>query len=435
MEDFCCCCCSDAQQKQQTSHQVPASPPPPSTAVPTSQTMEHHPETTEVVALSSAPVVVDAPREEEIAVAAAATDEQPSTSSKATLKAPSQATAGSTINVEWTGPCDSGDFIGVSKRNVDGYIHYSYVYKDSNDATVKLLLPAESGDYEIKYMQDTSDRVLARRSIQLVAPQAALNAPQTAVAGSTIQVDWEGPNNDGDYIAISQANMDGYLHYTYLYGNHPVQLLVPAEPGLYDIKYMMERHNDKVLATKQITLTGAVAFIEAPETAVAGSTIAVKWSGPGQAGDYIGISRLHENGYLQYAYLQANNPVVQLLTPPDAGQYEVKYMLERHNDKVLTRRAITLQAATASIQAPATAVAGSTIDVQWTGPGYNGDFLGISKADEDGYIDYLYFHNSNSPMRFTVPNEPGEYDLKYMMEAHDNKVLTKHRIRSEPKTK
>lgn len=264
------------------------------------------------------------------------------------------------------------------------------------------------------------------------ALKATILAPATAVAGSTIDVDWTGPNNDGDYLGVSLADQEGYIFYTYLSGNHPVKLLMPAEPGWYDIKYIMERHNNKILAKKSIMLTPASASLLAPATAMAGTTIAVSWSGPNNDGDYIGIARHNETGYLKYAYCH-DNPV-RLITPPDAGDYDIKYMMERHNNKVLATCSIRLEEAKATIQAPTTAVAGSTIQVQWTGPDNDSDYLGISKADEDGYMTYAYFRG-NRPLQFTVPADldPGNYDLKYMMEHHDNRVLAKHRIQMVPK--
>jgi Ca-activated chloride channel family protein len=364
----------------------------------------------------------------------ASTDPSPSVKQTVTLTAPPQATAGSTIVVTWTGPGESGDYIAVSEKNATGYLQYSYVYPDSD--TVKLLLPPNAGAYDIKYMQEESQQAncnsaLGKITIQLFDALAQVMAPNTAVAGSTIPVDWEGPNNDGDYIGISAAGRSGYLHYSYLYGNHPVQLLLPAEPGQYDIKYMMERHNDKVLATKSITLTAADASIVAPARAMASSTIEVQWTGPGNDGDYVAISGLGNDGYLHYAYLTANPTL--LLTPPDAAEYEIRYIMGQHDDRVLARCTINLEAVSASIQAPESTVAAREISIEWSGPGNDSDYLAISHADHDECLVYAYFHNQH-PVKIQLPNKPGSYDLKYILGQHNDKVLAKSRIQILPRS-
>ena len=341
------------------------------------------------------------------------------------------AEAGSTIELDWIGPNNDGDFLGVSRHNKEGYLqHYTYLY---GKHPVQLTLPPEPGLYDIKYMMERHDnKVLATATIQLTEPAAQIILKsKTAEAGSTIELDWIGPNNDGDFLGVSRHNKEGYLqHYTYLYGKHPVQLTLPPEPGLYDIKYMMERHDNKVLATATIQLTTAFASLDAPLTAMAGTTLSVHWKGPGNHGDYIGISLAAQDGYLQYTYVFDNNPV-NLLLPVDAGKYELKYMMEAHSDKVLARRPITLEAVKATIEAPSSAVAGSVIDIQWTGPDNDSDYLAISKAGESGYIQYFYLHHTK-PLQITLPNEPGSYDIKYTMEQHGDKVLAKHCIEIIP---
>ena len=431
---FCCCCCLCDQKDSEASpsHQQ---------NIPTNQSSTNTGVATPVTSQSP---MIRTEEEEEIEIKASLPEpvspvsqskpiaEESSLGTKASVSAPQTAVAGSTIVVKYTGPLRSNDFIGISKANADGYLQYAYVTKN-RDLAVMLLLPPEPGLYDVKYMQEEhSDRVLATTTIELTEPEAQIILKsKTAEAGSTIELDWIGPNNDGDFLGVSRHNKEGYLqHYTYLYGKHPVQLTLPPEPGLYDIKYMMERHDNKVLATATIQLTAAFASLDAPLTAMAGTTLSVHWKGPGNHGDYIGISLAAQDGYLQYTYVFDNNPV-NLLLPVDAGKYELKYMMEAHSDKVLARRPITLEAAKATIEAPSSAVAGSVIDIQWTGPDNDSDYLAISKAGESGYIQYFYLHHTK-PLQITLPNEPGSYDIKYTMEQHGDKVLAKHCIEIIP---
>ena len=256
--------------------------------------------------------------------------------------------------------------------------------------------------------------------------EASIDAPGKAKAGSTIDVTWKGPNYRNDYIGVSRKGETGYHKYAYTYGKNPVQITLPAEPGLYDLKYMLEQHDDKVLAVHEIELEAAEASLEAPDKAKAGSTIDVSWEGPNYRNDFIGVSKRGKTGYLTYSYIYGKKPV-QVTLPAEPGLYDLKYMMEDHDDKVLAVRQIEVEAVGASLEAPDKAKAGSTIDVSWEGPNYRNDFIGVSKRGKTGYLTYSYIYGKK-PVQVTLPAEPGLYDLKYMMEDHDDKVLAVHQI-------
>jgi Ca-activated chloride channel family protein len=56
-------------------------------------------------------------------------------------------------------------------------------------------------------------------------------APETAVAGSTIEVAWEGPDYDNDFISVARPDDSGYENYTYTREGAALDLLMPTEPG------------------------------------------------------------------------------------------------------------------------------------------------------------------------------------------------------------
>jgi Ca-activated chloride channel family protein len=67
-------------------------------------------------------------------------------------------------------------------------------------------MPTEPGTYELRYVANQDRTVLASRVIEVVAVTASLMAPETAVAGSTIEVAWEGPDYANDFIAIARPD-------------------------------------------------------------------------------------------------------------------------------------------------------------------------------------------------------------------------------------
>ena len=87
----------------------------------------------------------------------------------ATLNAPDTADRGSKVKVEWTGPKRRGDYVDLVKKGhqpTSGEISYFYTDRDSSS---ELTMPAEAGDYEIRYVLEAPGgrQVLARRPLRV----------------------------------------------------------------------------------------------------------------------------------------------------------------------------------------------------------------------------------------------------------------------------
>ncbi|MBN2760444.1 MAG: VWA domain-containing protein, partial [Rhodobacteraceae bacterium] len=119
-------------------------------------------------------------------------------------------------------------------------------------------------------------------------PPATLDAPESGAAGSTIMVDWTGPNADGDYLdtATPGAGAQEYQTFVGTMDGNPAALRLPAQPGDYVIRYVMAK-GAQVLAERAVTVTPQSDALSAPATAPIGATIMVEWQGGGFAEDYI----------------------------------------------------------------------------------------------------------------------------------------------------
>jgi len=327
--------------------------------------------------------------------------------------------------VSWTGPGYNGDFIGIGRVGKMEQPYLNYVYTAVGNP-VDLQLPTEAGDYEIKYFVGQGEKVLVKVPICISAATAMIEGPEEAIAGSTIEVSWTGPGYNGDFIGIGRVGKmeQPYLNYVYTNVGNPVDLQLPTEAGDYEIKYFVGQ-GEKVLVKAPICISAATAMIEGPEEASAGSTIEVSWTGPGYNGDFIGIGRVGkmEQPYSNYVYTNVGNPV-DLQLPTEAGDYEIKYFVGQ-GEKVLVKVPICISAVTAMIEGPEQAIAGSTIAVSWTGPGYNGDFIGIGRVGkkEQPYLNYVYTAVGN-PVDLQLPTEAGDYEIKYFV-GQGEKVLVK----------
>ena len=78
--------------------------------------------------------------------------------------------------------------------------------------------------------------------IRLTAAAYGLSAPRQGKGGTTIQVNWTGPNNPGDYVTIVPrgAPVGAYLDYFYTRDGNPGRLTLPAQPGEYELRYSTE---------------------------------------------------------------------------------------------------------------------------------------------------------------------------------------------------
>lgn len=343
------------------------------------------------------------------------------------LKAPETAAVGSTIEVGWEGPDEANDYIGIATLDdKTGYETYSYT---RNGSPAELRLPTEPGQYELRYFLGQDRTILARRPITLTAVAASITAPESAVAGATLSVGWEGPDYQNDYIGVGKPGDDAYITYAYTRNGQPVDLNLPTEAGSYELRYYVGQDRT-ILARAPITLTAVSASLTAPAEGVAGATIDVGWDGPDYQNDYIGIGAPGADDYENYAYTRNGNPA-ELVLPTTPGAYELRYFVGRDR-AILARVAINVTDVTASVQGPASAVAGDTISVTWEGPDYRNDYVAIARPDEDNYLSYAYTRNGD-PAEVLVPTVPGEYEIRYYVNQ-DRKILARAPLSVTPVT-
>ena len=344
----------------------------------------------------------------------------------ATLTAPASAVGGATIDVGWTGPDYRSDYIGIGPVGAEGSAAWqNFTYTNRGNPT-RLELPTEPGDYVIRYFLNQDNTPIAEVPISLTAAAATLTAPETAIGGSTIEVGWTGPDYEGDYIGIGPVGSEGsagWQNFTYTDRGNPTRLEMPTEPGNYLIRYYVSQ-DTTILAEVPISITAASASLTAPATAMAGSTIEVGWSGPDYESDYIGIGRVGAEGserWDRFTYTNRGNPV-RLDLPSAPGDYVIRYFVQQ-DETVLAEVPISLTAAAATLTAPAEAAAGSTLEVGWTGPGNDGDYIGIGLADgsDTGWVAYAYTRDGN-PARLTLPETPGAYVLRYFLGVDDRSI-------------
>ena len=328
----------------------------------------------------------------------------------ATLGAPMTAVAGAAITVHWSGPEAAGDSLTIALPDTESFVNFVYV---AENQPAQLRMPADPGVYEIRYIYGPNDEIAATHRITVTPADATIDAPANAIAGETLLLAWSGPDNEGDYLAVGPAGSEAYINFAYLYEGNPAPLVMPIEPGVYELRYH-EGQNDAVVFARSIEVNAADIHVEVPATAPAGETLLLPWVGPKNEGDYLAVGQVGGEGYINFVYLYEGNPA-PLLMPIVPGGYEIRYHAGQ-DDTVLFTSTINLTPVTASLEAAETAKSGETLTVTWDGPGYEYDFVAISALDEEGYQSGSWSYTSEgNPLTITAPEMPGQYELRYFL--------------------
>ncbi len=195
------------------------------------------------------------------------------------------APAGSTVTVRWSGPNAPGDYITVVRKGAPAFEYLNY--KPTSDGRtpvnpVSIVLPAEPGAYEIRYLFSNPRRVLAVVPYQVTAIAATIDGPASVAPGARFEVSWTGPNNGGDWVTIVAAGAAARAYGSYVdarignpdsrTGSRTAELRAPADPGRYELRYVQQGR--VVIGTRTIEVAAGVAGGAAPGAPAAGRAAA-----------------------------------------------------------------------------------------------------------------------------------------------------------------
>ncbi|HEX5006002.1 MAG TPA: hypothetical protein VFV70_02750, partial [Hyphomonadaceae bacterium] len=165
------------------------------------------------------------------------------------------------------------------------------------------------------------------------------------------------------------------------------------------------------------------ATLRLPASVVAGASVPVAWTGPSNAGDYVDLvprGFADTRNEITYAYVRESDGTVSVRAPTAAGDYDVRYIVELPGGrKAKAVTPLTVTAAQATLQAPATATVGEALSVAWTGPSGQSDYIDVVKSGAtatSGEITYAYADTGN-PVKLEAPGIAGDYDIRYLLEG------------------
>lgn len=261
---------------------------------------------------------------------------------------------------------------------------------------------------------------LAAVSTQPALPPAtaSLSAPAQATVATAVEIAWEGPGDEGDYVGLYRGDRE--VAYALIEaGTRAVRLRTATATGDYELRYVSPRRAEPVLARRPIALVEAVAAIEAPAQAMAGSTLRFRARGPGHAGHWVGIA-LPDAGpdaHLGYAWIEADEAEYRLRAPAEPGDYELRVVLAGDAARIAARQPVRVTAAQARIAGPAEGSAGGQVEVEAEGPDGEGHWLGVAPAGSEpgAFRTYTYYEPGTGTYRLALPDETGDYELRFVL--------------------
>ena len=175
--------------------------------------------------------------------------------SKATVKVSETVKAGALVSVSWSGPNNPGDFITIVPKGTPEREYGKYRYTQSG-SPLSLTAPDVPGQYEVRYLTSSKWFTLASAALKVEPVTAELKAPESVKSGESLAVQWTGPDNPYDFIALAPAGSDHQDFATYRYTHHgnPAQISINLEPGDYEIRYQTGQ-NYFVLANRPVVVS------------------------------------------------------------------------------------------------------------------------------------------------------------------------------------
>ncbi len=243
-----------------------------------------------------------------------------------------------------------------------------------------------------------------------------ITLPEKAISAESLEISIKGKTGDKDYITIakSDASDQSSVGKVNVAGNELVSLELPGNEGLYEIRYF-DAANRTIVARQSIKISNPEVTLDAIKEAIAGSNIDVTWKAPNNIRDYLAIAEKDapSSKYETYAYTKDGSPT-NIRVPNVEGAYEIRYISGK--DKAIwASRDFKALEPKASVDVPQKGLAGSTIQVKWTGPAVQGDYVSVAEPSSEGgkYLKYQYVKEGQKA-ELRLPDDPGTYEIRYI---------------------
>lgn len=296
------------------------------------------------------------------------------------------------------------------------------------EGTIDMVLPSVPGQYEARFKSaitpDNPRLILTGRSSSVEVHDREVHIHVSSPIPGSSQFPFtvtNAPLLPTDLITIAKPNAaeNSFITAHASDGASAGHLRAPAHPGIYEIRYLASPEG-RLIGKELIEITPVNIRLFVPFKAAAGSRIPVQWIGPNASEDMITIvpvrSAIPSNPLLGHIIFPEQTPSpARLQTPDTPGEYDILY-LSGTPPKIIAKSSIRLHKPTVMLSAPNKAAPESTIAVEWSGPAGEADLIVIAplKSHPMSYSTITYLDLNSSPLEIETPEEPGEYEIRYI---------------------
>ncbi|HZJ93415.1 MAG TPA: VWA domain-containing protein [Thiopseudomonas sp.] len=252
------------------------------------------------------------------------------------VTAPAQAVTGAAFDIAWNTTIHSNDFMTIVPAGADAGLRRNHIRtRDKNSG--RLIAPAEPGLYEVRYVLEEGKKTIGKADIEVVEPEISISGPAIVRAETTVDITWSSTIHRQDFVTIvpvgSKESLRASYHHLRVGDKTTGRLKAPTEPGLYEIRYVLEE-GKKMLASTSLEVVAADAPLDdgaglsVPKTAAIGETITITWSGGSDSTDQrISLARANQADFSWIAAQAVGaEKTIQLTMPDKAGFYEVRFL-------------------------------------------------------------------------------------------------------------
>ncbi|WP_158541682.1 VWA domain-containing protein [Pelagibacterium lacus] len=334
-----------------------------------------------------------------------------------TVSAPATVTFGTDFTVTWGETVHSRDWVVIVPAGADEGTSRGYRRVESHDS-IALRAPAEPGLYEVRYVLDEGNTTLASTPVEVVAAEQTVSAPATVTFGTEFTVSWGETINPRDWVVIVPSGADEGTSQGYrrVESHDSIALRAPAEPGLYEVRYVLDEGN-RTLASTPVEVVAAEQTVSAPATVTFGTEFIVSWGETINPRDWVVIvpSGADEGTSRGYRRVESHDSIA-LRAPAEPGLYEVRYVLDEGN-RTLASTPVEVVAAEQTVSAPATVTFGTEFTVSWGETINPRDWVVIVPAGADEGTSQGYRRVENHDViSLRAPSVPGLYEVRYVLD-------------------